>query len=62
MRGKFAWIFENRIHSLQITFKETSVQPQSERDNDRRRQWEQVVKRGTGEIPMGVLLSASMKK
>ena len=46
MRGKFAGIFENRIRNLQITFKETSVQPQSERDNNRRRQWEQVAKRG----------------
>ena len=46
MRGKFAGIFENRIRNLQITFKETSVQPQSERDNNRRRQWEQVAGRG----------------
>ena len=46
MRGKFAGIFENRIRNLQITFKETSVQPQSERDNNRLRQWEQVAKRG----------------
>ena len=46
MRGKFAGIFENRIHNLQATFKETSVQPQSGRDNNRRRQWEQVAKRG----------------
>ena len=30
----------------QTTFKETSVQPQSECDNNRRRQWEQVAKRG----------------
>ena len=27
-------------------WRETSVQPQSERDNNRRRQWEQVAKRG----------------
>lgn len=46
MRGKFAGIFENRIRNLQATFKETSVQPQSERDSNRRRQWEQVAKRG----------------
>ena len=46
MRGKFAGIFENRIRNLQATLKETSVQPQSERDNNRRRQWEQVAKRG----------------
>ena len=46
MRGKFAGIFENRIRNLQITFKETSVQPQSERDNNRRRQCERVAGRG----------------
>ena len=62
MRGKFAGIFENRIYNLQITFKETSVQPQSERDNNRRRQWEQVAGRGTGGIPMGILPSASIEK
>ena len=32
MRGKFAGTFENRIRNLQATLKETSVQPQSERD------------------------------
>ena len=37
MRGKFAGTFENRIRNLQATLKETSVQPQSERDNNRRR-------------------------
>ena len=62
MRGKFAGIFENRIRNLQITFKETSVQPQSERDNNRRRQWEQVAGRWTGGIPMGILPSASIEK
>ena len=46
MRGKFAGTFENRIRNLQATLKETSVQPQSERDNNRRRQWGQVAKRG----------------
>ena len=39
MRGKFAGTFENRIRNLQATLKETSVQPQSERDNNRRRPW-----------------------
>ena len=46
MRGKFAGTFENRIRNLQATLKETSVQPQSECDDNRRRQWEQAVKRG----------------
>ncbi len=46
MRGKFAGIFENRIRNLQATLKETSAQPQSERDSNRRRQWGQVAERG----------------
>ena len=57
MRGKFAGTFENRIRNLQATLKETSVQPQSERDSNRRRQWGQVAER-TGGIPMGILPSA----
>ena len=57
MRGKFAGIFENRIRNLQATFKETSVQPQSERDSNRRRQWEQVAKRDRWDS-MGILPSA----
>lgn len=46
MRGKFAGTFENRIRNLQATLKETSAQPQSERDSNRRRQWGQVAERG----------------
>ena len=59
MRGKFAGIFENRIRNLQATLKETSVQPQSERDK-RHFDREAVAGRqeGTGGIPMGILPSA----